>query len=92
MNCWICGELTKKNNVCNCENDYCYVHNYCIEKMITISGNNKCIFCKEKYRIRKIVEIKNFIIWIMTEILNFFIFICEYDLYFCIEWDELFSN
>ena len=34
MNCWICREHTEKNNLCDCENDYSYVHNHCIEKFV----------------------------------------------------------
>jgi len=91
MDCWICGELTHKNNVCGCENDYSYVHNHCIEKMVNLSNNKECRFCKQKYKIRFFVQILYIISWFLLEIINFYLFLTKYDLESCIEWEERYS-
>ena len=91
MECWICGEFTNKNDVCNCKNDYCYVHNHCIENMIAHSNKYECIFCKKQYKIRKVILLKNIIIKFITEFINFYYFICEYDLNTCIKWNDLYQ-
>lgn len=88
MNCWICREHTEKNNLCDCENDYSYVHNHCIEKFVYLSNQTHCRFCKKKYKIRKFVIIINFIVWVFFQVIEFIIFIGEYDLYNCIKWED----
>lgn len=92
MDCWICGELSHKNNVCDCENDFSYVHNHCIEKMVSLSDNKECRFCKKKYKIRIVIftitQTLYFVNWFLFELIDFYQFLTKFDLESGLEWEE----
>ena len=80
MKCWICFEKT--NNICcNCQNEYKYAHNYCINILSIIYDKKKCAFCNKKYNI-------NYIFYIFYNLYLFINFILKYDLENGMRWED----
>ena len=80
MKCWICFEKTY-NICCNCNNEYRYAHTYCINMLSIVYKIKRCIFCKKEYNY-------SYILHILYNLYDFFIFVCSYDIENGILWRD----
>lgn len=88
MYCWICRESCSQTNLCNCNNDFSYCHQECLKKWIMISNKTKCNMCNTYYKFSFTYNLYCMIKFILNEIIDFYFYICQYNLETGLRWEE----